>query len=127
MMSGVPIPQLQSQKPAGDGLTEEMRILKNAWKESKLTCKICLKVFATGGSRARHMRTHENKRPYGCDVCGKRFRQNSHLKRHARLHTGEKPHMCLQCPQKFAQKSNLMVHVRAVHGGDPSASNPSGS
>jgi len=84
-------------------------------KKQRLPCDLCDKTFSTVASRTRHMRIHNDIRPYECQYCGKRFRQNAHLKKHIRLHTGEKPHACPFCAKRFTQKSTLTGHVRTKH------------
>eukprot|EP00471_Norrisiella_sphaerica_P000347 CAMPEP_0184485582 /NCGR_PEP_ID=MMETSP0113_2-20130426/7168_1 /TAXON_ID=91329 /ORGANISM="Norrisiella sphaerica, Strain BC52" /LENGTH=583 /DNA_ID=CAMNT_0026867089 /DNA_START=76 /DNA_END=1827 /DNA_ORIENTATION=+ len=95
----------------GGGATVEL----NGNGKPRLLCHLCGKSFSTAASRSRHMRIHNDERPYECQFCSKRFRQNAHLKKHIRLHTGEKPHQCPFCPKRFTQKSTLTGHVRTKH------------
>ena len=81
---------------------------------SNRTCTLCSKVFYSKFSLVRHMRVHENQRPFSCSVCSRAFRSSGNLKQHMRTHSGERPFKCPSCPARFGQSSTLKYHQR-VH------------
>jgi len=63
----------------------------------------------------KHLRTHENAKPFECSVCNKKFSYKSGLKDHVSLvHDGGGRLQCSYCQMKFMRESQLKIHVR-VH------------
>ncbi len=85
--------------------------------DSSCVCHCCGKNFSNGAYLRRHIKIHNDERPYKCEQCGKRFKQQSHLIRHKISHTKEKPHMCNQCDTAFMDKATLTNHINKKHAG----------
>ena len=80
-----------------------------------LACSVCAKTFARRYSLDRHMRMHNDIRPFPCDECGLRFRQRYQLTAHARLHTGDKPFACEECGECFVTSTRRSHHYTKEH------------
>ena len=50
--------------------------------EDALTCSVCKEVLSDNLSFERHLRTHNNEKPYKCTTCGTEFRWNMLFMRH---------------------------------------------
>jgi len=61
----------------------------------------------------RHLRSHNDERPFQCDICPQTFTQKVHLTQHIRSHSGERPFQCDICPQTFTQKVHLTRLLRS--------------
>uniref|UniRef100_A0A1Q3F6E2 C2H2-type domain-containing protein n=1 Tax=Culex tarsalis TaxID=7177 RepID=A0A1Q3F6E2_CULTA len=108
-------------------------------------CHVCNKTFMGTNDLRKHLRIHNDERPYACPHCDNRFRQAGCLKNHIasqhgtdtlytcdlcskmfpikerlrlhmRVHTGEKPYTCSMCPKTFARGGQLTQHL-ATHNG----------
>lgn len=82
-------------------------------------CQICSRTFTTGISLKRHLRIHQDSKPFCCDTCGKTFRQKGSLDSHSRVHTGVRL-LCYSaenggsgCGKSFITKSLLNQHLKA--------------
>lgn len=59
-------------------------------KGDRVTCSVCGKHFNHLSNLVRHLRIHQNLKPYVCDQenCGKTFRDSTALLVHKRSHSG---------------------------------------
>ena len=78
--------------------------------ERPFECNVCAKKFHTKENLTAHKRIHTGERPFKCDICDRKFKQSGHLIGHKRIHTGEEPYECDVCLRKFTQNSNLQTH-----------------
>ncbi|XP_067651167.1 zinc finger protein 236-like isoform X1 [Haliotis asinina] len=54
------------------------------------------------------------KGPFNCELCDKIFKKWNQLQRHMKSHDEDKPFRCLQCPVSFNMEDNLILH-QATH------------
>ncbi|XP_055311500.1 zinc finger protein 595-like [Sitodiplosis mosellana] len=81
-------------------------------------CDICSKVFCKKFQLGRHMKTHDEQRPYLCEECGKGFKSAQNLLLHkTSIHYNEPTLQCPDCPRKFFRLCLLKSHS-AVHRKD---------
>lgn len=79
--------------------------------QSDYPCIVCGKVFFKREHWRRHIKIHDDVRPYSCPVCKKGFRRKEHVKRHMLIHTGEKPFQCDFCLQHYQRADHLKKHL----------------
>ncbi|TDG41387.1 hypothetical protein AWZ03_012191 [Drosophila navojoa] len=80
-------------------------------------CKLCAKNFCNSGNLDRHMKVHNDVRPFVCNICSKAFAQAVNLQRHYAVHSGERPYQCTFCNKSFTQQSNMKRH-KMTHTGE---------
>ncbi|XP_069965139.1 zinc finger protein 569 [Bactrocera oleae] len=85
--------------------------------KSSYECKLCSKFFCNGGNLERHMKVHNDVRPFVCHICEKAFAQAVNLQRHFSVHNGERPYQCNFCTKSFTQQSNMHRH-QLTHTGE---------
>ncbi|KAH9503509.1 hypothetical protein Btru_068082 [Bulinus truncatus] len=83
--------------------------------ERPFKCQICSYASRNSSQLIVHLRTHTGDTPFHCTQCTAKFKINSDLKRHMRTHTGEKPFQCEFCDYKSSNKGNVKTHVRINH------------
>ncbi|XP_060534816.1 zinc finger protein 16-like [Cylas formicarius] len=89
-----------------------------------VVCPMCSK-FKSYNSAAvmKHMKTHQDERPFMCAECGKRFKLITQLKNHETSHNRCPENMpqwattrkCNVCELSFANAKSLKQHVLSVH------------
>ena len=103
-------------------------------KSEKFKCAVCGKVLSCkgelsskeltpigdsvefclfSGSYDRHIRMHEDNKPFKCSYCGKGFREACKRTVHERIHAGSKPFPCNLCSKSFRTSTQRMVHQRS--------------
>ncbi|XP_075168383.1 uncharacterized protein LOC142240575 [Haematobia irritans] len=85
--------------------------------KSSYECKICQKYFCNSGNLERHMKVHNDVKPFVCKICGKAFAQSVNLNRHYSVHNGDRPYQCSFCTKSFTQQSNMQRH-QLTHTGE---------
>ena len=81
-----------------------------------VTCDRCRKMLSSKASLAKHLRYHDNIRPYKCRFCWKSFVETQCLYRHINVHHGkEEPIKCpfyLECGKTFWLDEKLDKHLK---------------
>jgi KRAB domain-containing zinc finger protein len=85
--------------------------------ENSFSCEFCKKEFPKHEYLMKHLRVHNEGKPYKCNVCGDGFSRYGDLKRHSVEHNGGKPYECKYCNRRFSEKGNLKTHC-LMHTGD---------
>jgi uncharacterized Zn-finger protein len=101
-------------------------------KSKKVSCTLCINVFANLASCKRHIATvHEKKKDYVCEelieenqICGKKFSQTGSLNRHKAIHNLSKPLIICthflddgttRCDRIFKRQDGLKMHINRIH------------
>ena len=108
-------------------LVDNIKTVENVEKLKKIRkskgrkinkCDICGKVFAGTNDLRKHLRIHNDERPYECPTCKSRFRQSGCLKNHiASQHGTDVVFVCDLCNKQFPIKERLRLHMR-IHTGE---------
>lgn len=85
----------------------------------ELICNMCGKQCSSTNSYNRHIKTHDNARPYVCCKCDKPFKTSQVLAEHMKRHYDDRRHKCGVCGQKFYAKASLNDHMRSHTGERP--------
>ncbi|KAI8898715.1 hypothetical protein BC833DRAFT_538868 [Globomyces pollinis-pini] len=73
-------------------------------------CPICFKDVKL---LKKHMKAHEDERPYQCTICKKQFKRKEHLKDHSIIHENiTEFYNCSICNQKFKHAYQLNFHLK---------------
>lgn len=96
-------------------------IKRNKLKKSPedLICKICDKQCKSSNSYNRHIKTHDDSRPYICSKCDKPFKTSQVLSEHMKRHYDDRRHKCDICGMKYYAKASLNDHIRSHTGERP--------
>jgi KRAB domain-containing zinc finger protein len=84
-----------------------------------LLCKICNKQCSSTNSYNRHIKTHDDARPYICSKCDKPFKTSQVLSEHMKRHYDDRRYQCELCTRKFYSKASLNDHMRSHTGEKP--------
>ncbi|KPI96794.1 Zinc finger protein 184 [Papilio xuthus] len=91
------------------------RHLKTHDEEKPYKCEVCGNTYMNKVSLQMHLDKHNGNRTKQCQYCPAKFFYGSALNKHRRIHTGERPYVCQTCGRSFTSNFNLKVH-RRVHG-----------
>ncbi|XP_017082094.1 transcription factor Ouib [Drosophila eugracilis] len=81
--------------------------------QRRFWCSICKEVFSSLGAKLRHLKAHENERPYPCLECGKIFSSVSELQDHCLTHGEDnRKFRCEPCNMDFITRKNLLAHTK---------------
>ncbi|XP_053401911.1 zinc finger protein 236-like isoform X2 [Mercenaria mercenaria] len=100
--------QQQQQQQA----QSEEEITKPPIGKGPFTCDICEKKLEKWSQYQRHMRSHEDDKPFRCFNCPASFNIADNLKLHLATHVepGDKP-VCPECGKKFSRVASLKAHI----------------
>ncbi|XP_030372249.1 transcriptional repressor CTCFL [Scaptodrosophila lebanonensis] len=101
------------------GITTKQYKLKPVAVETgvkhKFACSQCNYTANKKCLITRHMKTHEDDRPFKCSLCDRGFKSNVGLLNHINTHLGKRPHQCKQCDSAFTTSGELIRHTRYKH------------
>lgn len=102
-------------------MQNDSEIKRHKLKKSpeELICKICDKQCKSANSYNRHIRTHDESRPYICSKCDKPFKTSQVLTEHMKRHYDDRRHKCNICGMKYYAKASLNDHIRSHTGERP--------
>ena len=80
-------------------------------------CDVCSKTFKKSNDLTRHLRIHNNERPFECEICYKKFTLKCTLDRHVETHSDQRNMVtCHICNLKLVSKNGLHLHLK-IHSG----------
>ena len=81
-------------------------------QQGPFTCEICEKVLPKWNQYQRHLRTHEDDKPFRCIYCPASYNIADNLKLHLATHVemGGKP-VCPECGKTFSRMASLKAHI----------------
>lgn len=116
-----PTPQIYGNRLAKPNINDSsgIRVLKRREPRPLIKpykCEKCDEKFVLEIQLTKHVKIHEENRPYPCKYCSKAFKRLAHLRLHVNnIHLHKRPHKCTQCKAAFVQRSHLFDHIRIVH------------
>ncbi|XP_045782926.1 gastrula zinc finger protein xFG20-1-like [Maniola jurtina] len=75
-------------------------------------CDVCRHKFKRKSVLVKHIKTHNEVKPFTFEFCQFKAIHKFSLKKHMQTHTGDKPFTCELCDYKCTQNSNLVRHMR---------------
>ena len=94
------------------------RHIKGHDNERPFSCYICKKGFQTQRIQMNHENRHLGIRPYQCKTCSSKFTTGGELFRHTQYkHSNEKAYHCTECDYKCVEKVKFDRHMR-IHTGE---------
>ena len=80
----------------------------------RVKCHIC--GFEAKGVRnlGKHLRSHEDWKPFQCHVCSKMFRVRGNLNVHMKVHEPVARHECALCDVSFKLPHHLKTHYKSA-------------
>jgi KRAB domain-containing zinc finger protein len=60
----------------------------------------------------KHLKSHNEHKPFSCDICGKSFHFHWYLTTHKKTHAEEGTFGCVQCGKVFSKRGNLLSHAK---------------
>ncbi|KAM5346565.1 hypothetical protein ACJ41O_009570 [Fusarium nematophilum] len=83
----LPLPgQQESSRRTSSSLPAKRKLSDASISSPSHVCHICRRVYERADHLTRHLRSHENARPYQCSRCPKRFNRADLLTRHETTH-----------------------------------------
>ncbi|KAJ4259830.1 hypothetical protein NW762_007763 [Fusarium torreyae] len=79
-------PQGEAPQRASSALPAKRKLSDASASSPSHVCHICRRVYERADHLTRHLRSHENARPYQCSRCPKRFNRADLLTRHETTH-----------------------------------------
>jgi general transcription factor IIIA len=102
-----------------------MQLVHNESKERDQKCEKCNAAFYTAQHLKRHLKLHDNPKPFVCtyEGCNEAFSKHNQLLLHiSKSHTNELPYKCTfvsedgtECDRRFEYPSQLKKHCRTSH------------
>ena len=62
------------------------------------------------GKYQRHLRAHEDDKPFRCNQCDATFNIEDNLRLHLAIHNTDNP-LCPECGKKFSRIASLKAHI----------------
>lgn len=102
----------------------QRHILQMHQEGSRFKCEVCQKMFGKLHSMKRHMKSHDDERPFACDICGNRYFRSDKLASHKLTHISRtddeddaaRKFSCNVCDKRFTRKDHMQRH-QAAHTG----------
>lgn len=89
----------------------------NMWMPNlNFKCKTCSRNFKYRDFR-KHLKIHNNEKPFQCTRCGKEFQTIGNFNIHLRVHTDFRPYACPSCPLRFRQLGQVQSHFKLHSNG----------
>ncbi|KAF4450833.1 hypothetical protein F53441_6104 [Fusarium austroafricanum] len=79
-------PQAETPQRSSSALPAKRKLSDASTSSPSHVCHICRRVYERADHLTRHLRSHENARPYQCTRCPKRFNRADLLTRHETTH-----------------------------------------
>ncbi|KAK7420627.1 hypothetical protein QQX98_002621 [Neonectria punicea] len=79
-------PQEHTPRAGSSSLPSKRKLSDASLSSPSHVCHICRRVYERADHLTRHLRSHENARPYTCSRCPKRFNRADLLTRHETTH-----------------------------------------
>ncbi|GFN75282.1 Zinc finger protein 729 [Plakobranchus ocellatus] len=93
-----------SQKRKLDGEDEEA---------AQYSCPICMVMYDSPEDLKRHMKHHDEMKPYKCEICGRGFRTRYMLQKHTSIHNSVETNChCEICGVELLTRSGYNAHLR---------------
>lgn len=91
---------------------QEEEVTRPPIGKGPFTCDICEKRCEKWNQYQRHLKTHEDDKPFRCFNCPASFNMADNLKLHLATHVepGAKP-ICPECGKKFSRVASLKAHI----------------
>ncbi|XP_050395157.1 zinc finger protein 236 [Patella vulgata] len=75
-------------------------------------CEYCDKIFKKWNQLQRHVKTHDDDKPFQCGTCTASFNVEDNLILHESTHVGENQDpVCPECGKKFSRVASLKAHI----------------
>ena len=75
-------------------------------------CNKCQKVYSRSDSLKRHLKLHDNRKPYRCSRCQRAYTSSFWCRVHEKTHSvTEKIHQCNHCQRSFLTIQHLNIHM----------------
>ena len=89
LISKVQSKEKQPKSNSNVTMSVEVKNKPTNTKDKQYECEICGTVLKSSSPShiERHMRIHNESKPFACEICDKRFQRKANLKTHQRIHT----------------------------------------
>ncbi|XP_059150373.1 zinc finger protein 236-like isoform X2 [Physella acuta] len=75
-------------------------------------CSLCGRIFAKWNQLQRHLKTHDEDKPFRCNQCPMSYNIEDNLLLHLATHVGpDRDPICPECGKKFSRVASLKAHI----------------
>ncbi|BFZ19708.1 hypothetical protein BsWGS_22746 [Bradybaena similaris] len=75
-------------------------------------CSLCEKVFNKWNQLQRHLKSHDEDKPFRCNQCSMSYNIEDNLLLHQATHVGpDRDPVCPECGKKFSRVASLKAHI----------------